>query len=103
MASDALKGWWRRHPSSDRSTLSSDMFVCIYFNSQIQTGIEPNNMKANKKIIMRMRITKICSVESAVHQREIGYNRGRSGTSEGDRVQQKDMSLMYMYLVYTHM
>ena len=30
--------------------------VCIYFDSQIQTGIEPNNMKANMKIIMRMRI-----------------------------------------------
>ena len=32
------------------------LFVCIYFDSQIQTGIEPNNLKANMKIIMRMKI-----------------------------------------------
>ena len=38
-------------PQSSENCAFSYLFVCIYFDSQIQTGIEPNNMKENMKII----------------------------------------------------
>ena len=64
--------------------------VYIYFDSQIQTGIEPtigNNKKASMKIIMRIKILR----SSAWSQR---YIRGRSGTTEREQKQKQKISLI---------